>query len=200
MKRLNTENINEPRLTIDIFNKRWKKELNYINWERFSTMAKHFRGGKFLDLGVFNSPLIIEIEKKFVDVEVVGLDYCEPVLRELQERHPEVRYVVGDAMHIQFKDEYFDYVVAGELIEHMEDPVAFVKEAMRVLKKGGIFSLSTPEGEGTRGDKANPDHLWSFSKQDMNNLLKPYGKVEIIDVIKEKPLVHALIVHCFKND
>ena len=32
----------------------------YIDWQRYSKMASHFKGGKFLDIGVFNSPLIIE--------------------------------------------------------------------------------------------------------------------------------------------
>ncbi len=214
MKRLNTKNINTPNSTIQTFEGRWQKELNYRDWERFREMAKYFKGGRILDLGVFNSPLIIELWKMIkyqgLITETVGLDYCEPVLRELQQRHPEVRYVVGDAMHIQFKDEYFDYVIAGELIEHMEDPAAFVKEVMRVLKKGGVFSLSTPKEEGEKQIKISSEHLWSFDEQNMNNLLKPYGRVEIstkrvsLNVRTEhKNLqyieIEQFIVHCHKK-
>lgn len=197
MKRLCKKNINTPDLAIKLFKNRWREELNYVDWARFQYMARHFKGGKFLDLGVFNSPSIIELKYWFEKGEFIGLDHCEPVLRILQQRHPEVRYIVGDAMHIQFKDEYFDYVVAGELIEHMEDPVAFVKEAMRVLKRGGIFSLSTPKEEGINQGKVSSEHLWSFDEQDINNLLKPYGRVEILT--KRISLTEQFVVHCFKK-
>ncbi len=179
MKRLNLNNINYPNLAVREFNERWKKELHYIDWARYWDMAKYFKGGRFLDLGVFNSPLIIELKKRFKDSEFIGLDYCEPVLKELQQRHPEVKYVVGDVMNIPFEDGYFDYVVAGELIEHLESPTAFIKEAMRVLKGGGIFSLSTPKEEGTTQGIVSREHLWTFDEQDINNLLKQYGRLEI---------------------
>jgi len=178
MKRLNQNNLNYPELAIKEWEGRWKKELHYIDWARYWDMAKYFKGGRFLDLGVFNSPLIIELKRRFKDSEFIGLDHCQKVMMELQERHPEVRYLTGDVSAIPFKDDYFDYVVAGELIEHLEDPVAFIKEVMRVLKKGGVFSLSTPKEESEERFVSH-EHLWSFNEQDMNNLLKPYGKIEI---------------------
>ena len=43
-----------------------------------------------------------------------------------------------------FKDETFDYVVAVEVIEHLENPWNFLREINRVLKKGGKLCLTTP--------------------------------------------------------
>lgn len=202
MKRLNTTNINTPDFANRIFIERWGKELNYIDWHRFVALAKYFRGGVFLDLGVFNSPLIIEFQKakKFGGSEFIGLDYCESVIRELQARHPEVRYVVGDAMKLQFKDKHFDYIVAGELMEHMEDPVAFIKEAMRVLKVGSILALSIPKEEIKQG-LVSREHLWSFDEQDVKILLGQYGKVEIVTF--KEPLISKVehfIVYCTKHE
>jgi ubiquinone/menaquinone biosynthesis C-methylase UbiE len=179
MKRLTRININNPDLDIKEFNERWKKQFHYIDWARFIKMASYFKGGKLLDIGVFNSPLIVELKKKFPNSEFVGLDHCREVMEELQERYPEVKYITGDAMNLPFEDKYFDYVVAGEIIEHMESPEDFIKEAIRVVRPGGIFSLSTPKEEGITQPLVSSEHLWSFNEQDIKNLLEPYGRVEI---------------------
>lgn len=179
MKRLAKNNINTPDLDIKEFNGRWRKQFHYIDWTRFIKMATYFKGGKFLDIGVFNSPLIVELKRNFPNSEFVGLDHCGEVMEELQERYPEVRYVTGNAMELPFPDKYFDYVVAGEIIEHLEKPEDFIKEAMRVVRPGGVFSLSTPKEEGTLQLLVSLEHLWSFDEQDIKNLLEPYGRVEI---------------------
>jgi len=44
-----------------------------------------------------------------------------------------------------YPDEYFDLVVAGEIVEHMTyDPMAMLIEARRVLTDGGYLLISTP--------------------------------------------------------
>ena len=37
-----------------------------------------------------------------------------------------------------------DIIIAGELIEHLYNPFKFIREAHRILKKGGFLVLSTP--------------------------------------------------------
>jgi len=195
MKRLNKENINCPKLSNDIFNDRWGKELQYIDWNRFELLAKKYNGGKLIDIGVFNSPLIIELKKAFNGSEFVGLDYSEPIVVELQRRHPEVRYITGDARGIPFEDGHFDYVVMGELIEHLEDPAKAIKEAMRVLREGGTLALSTPKDEETQG-LISKEHLWSFKEEDIKDLLKPYGEPEISTY---KDTVECFVAYCQKR-
>ena len=39
---------------------------------------------------------------------------------------------------------YFDYVFAGEIIEHLMDTDFFLRECNRVLKKGGLLIITTP--------------------------------------------------------
>jgi ubiquinone/menaquinone biosynthesis C-methylase UbiE len=197
MKRLSQENLNRPELDVKEFYERWSGGFHYIDWGRYSAMAKYFEGGKFLDIGVFNSPLIVEFKKRFKDSEFVGLDHCKEVMEELQEKHPEVKYITGDAMSLPFEDNYFDYVVAGEIIEHIETPPAFIKEAMRVLKSGGVFSLSTPKDEGVTQHLISEEHLWSFNESDIINLLKPYGRVEFTTM--RISTTEQFIVICHKN-
>jgi len=51
---------------------------------------------------------------------------------------------VADDGRLPYADATFDLVCSLEVIEHVEDQFAFVREAFRVLKDGGILLLSTP--------------------------------------------------------
>lgn len=59
---------------------------------------------------------------------------------------PGATYVQGDMCELPFKDNYADYVETVDAIEHIEfrlAPKAF-SEMYRVLKKGGMLALMTP--------------------------------------------------------
>ena len=46
--------------------------------------------------------------------------------------------VVADGMRLPFPDQSFDYVITSHIFEHMDDPVGFAREIMRVGKAGFI--------------------------------------------------------------
>ena len=71
----------------------------------------------------------------------VGLDLVEAGLRTAREHG--ITPVRGDATRLPFADAAADVVVAGEVLEHVADPLAVVREALRVLKPGGTFVLDT---------------------------------------------------------
>lgn len=50
----------------------------------------------------------------------------------------------ASAESIPFKSNTFDSVVAGELIEHLDQPNLFLNESYRILKKKGYLILTTP--------------------------------------------------------
>ncbi len=43
-----------------------------------------------------------------------------------------------------FENDFFDYVTVFDVIEHLDNPAFFLKECLRVLKRGGSLIVTTP--------------------------------------------------------
>jgi SAM-dependent methyltransferase len=76
----------------------------------------------------------------------------------------------------------FTAVLASHLIEHLNDPAAFVREARRILIPGGRFFVTTPNIDGFqarlfrgRWRSAIFDHLYLFSVKTLSALLRGAG-------------------------
>ena len=62
---------------------------------------------------------------------------------ELSALHPATA-VQGDALRLPFADGTFDRVIASEVLEHIPDDVAAMRELARVLKPGGAMAVTVP--------------------------------------------------------
>ena len=51
----------------------------------------------------------------------------------------------GNAMRLPFKDGSFDKIICSEVMEHVVDDEQAARELFRVLKDGGLLSISVPE-------------------------------------------------------
>lgn len=180
MKRLNNINLNTPNKADEIFDSRWKGELHYIDWLRFNELAKDFKGGKYLDIGCFNSPMPIYLYHEFKGCEVWGIDHAPKVIETLKARHNEINYLNMDITQpLPFENNFFDYIVAGELIEHLEDPQKFIDEMYRILKPNSILALSTPFEEMVKQEAVSEEHLWSYNEDDIYKLLGKFSDARV---------------------
>lgn len=181
MKRMTDKNINTPEAYSKIFRQaiidHGGFEITSENVERLERLLKYFEGGKFLDMGCLNSPLCIMAQRKCPNSEIVLLDFAPDVIKYFEKNYP-YKIVLSDCRNTPFEDNEFDYVVAGELIEHLEKPEELIKEMARILKPNGTFALSTPSKESDNSCGGGY-HIWSFSKEDIEYLLKSYGKPEV---------------------
>ena len=62
-----------------------------------------------------------------------------------------VTFTYGDGTALPFRDASFDLVLSHSVIEHVPDPVAYLKEARRVLTRHGVMLLSTAPYLSTSG-------------------------------------------------
>ncbi len=77
---------------------------------------------------------------------------------------------------LPFDDESFDCVVSFQVIEHIKRDEAFVAEVHRVLRKGGLFIVSTPNRPMSL--TRNPWHVREYDAREFEALLSPFESVD----------------------
>ncbi|MCK4319949.1 class I SAM-dependent methyltransferase [Candidatus Micrarchaeota archaeon] len=76
--------------------------------------------------------------------KVYGIDPSDEAIAEAKSVCPKCKFFVGSAYKLPFKDNFFDSVYSIDVIEHLDYPEKMLKEVKRVLKKGGVFLIQTP--------------------------------------------------------
>lgn len=136
-------------------------------------------GARVLDAGCGRS-LFTEIRPDW-PFKVVAADVDLDLVRSRRAEFPAVRWAVGDAQPLPFRDAAFDALFAGELVEHLPDPSAGVAEFRRVLRPRGTLILTTPNRRRLanvvdRSERPySPDHLSELSYDEVHRLLDASG-------------------------
>lgn len=88
----------------------------------------------------------------------------------------------GTIEDYHFPDEHFDAVCMFDLLEHLPDPRGTMAEIARVLRTGGVISMSTPDGGSVAGRVLGrnwwgfkPEHLFYFTRRSLGRLLSDTG-------------------------
>ena len=123
--------------------------------------------GKILDVGCDSHFLHDEIKNN----DTIGLDIII--------KHVKDKIIKGDGQNMPIKSESFDSIVAGEIIEHLENPEIFLKESYRVLKENGKLIITTPNRKSwwNRITKSYfiKYHVSLFTKDELTLSLKKVG-------------------------
>ena len=99
----------------------------------------------------------------------LGID--DAIAAEARSRRSNVTAVVLDDMtRTALPAGTFDIVVSVEVLEHVEQDARFVENVRRVLKPGGVFIMTTPNGDAVIN--TNPDHKRHYRRDELAALLR----------------------------
>lgn len=140
---------------------------------RYTLAARHAQGKEVLEVACgpgMGLGLLAKAAKR-----VVGGDYTLGLLRQAQHHYRgRVPLVQLDAQALPFRDASFDLVLLYEAIYYLEHPEAFVQEARRVLRAGGVLLVCSANKERP-GFVPSSQAVRYFSASELLSLLAQQG-------------------------
>lgn len=121
---------------------RGRQMLNVVSEES----RRHFgRDDRMLELGCRTGGFLVAAAERFG--HVVGIDIAFRWLvvakKRLEQQGHSGQLVCCCAQYLPFKDQQFDLVVAGNVIEHSTQQEQLIRDAYRVLRPRGVFFAVT---------------------------------------------------------
>jgi len=121
---------------------RWRTAENSAGY-----LLPHLTSGqRLLDIGCGPGTITLDLARRVAPGQVVGLDReVTPLIAArasvTEQGVPNVGFTVGDAYQLDFGDGCFDVVHAHQVLQHLTDPVAALREMGRVCKPGGLVAV-----------------------------------------------------------
>jgi ubiquinone/menaquinone biosynthesis C-methylase UbiE len=151
---------------------------------RLRTLERMFRkyiapGSRVLDVGSGYS-MFFQITTDW-PFDLTCCDLDSAAMEKMRGMVPQWKWVVSDAVRLPFEDASFDALYAGEIIEHVSDADAALREWGRLLAPGGVLILTTPNRDRllARANRSvmvmNPEHVRELSLPELKDSLREQG-------------------------
>lgn len=177
----------------EIYNTKYFKRGKYIikdkatdleNKRRISWLKQNGlkKGARILDIGCATGGFIKMARNQF---DTWGLDISEFAVERARLNNPGISQQIkaGRIEELKFPDNFFDCIVLWDVIEHLWDPLRTVSKLVKILKPGGMLTISTPNIGAPSAFLMGkhwhfmtlPEHLCFFNKNTINYLFKMTG-------------------------
>lgn len=165
----------------------------------FSIILEIIKGKEVLDIGSYGAQLKKNKPKLLFNLikerakSVIGVDL----------KSDDKDIIQGNAETINLNRK-FDVIIAGDLIEHLDNAGLFLDNMHRHLKDDGILIISTPNTKSLYIlKKPNETHTCWYCRYTLRYLLKQHGfkvEKEIITFRKRENLIKDFIKLLFFNN
>lgn len=100
--------------------------------------------GRVLDLGCGMGGIAKAIKHYRPDLEVIGCDVSKKAISYARKNPEGVEFILADVYKLPFKKDSLAAVVSFDVLEHLEDIQAGLREVHRVLQPGGVMYSFLP--------------------------------------------------------
>ena len=142
-----------------------------------------------IDVGCGEGVVTAELADRLGGRRVMGIDLPDPRLKAAWKRNqrPNLEYRTGDACALPVDEAEFDAASAIEVLEHLPDPEAALREMRRVARRLMILSVpreplwrvaNVARGGYLRTLGNTPGHVNHWSKRTIIGLVERHGEIE----------------------
>ncbi len=144
-----------------------------------------------LDVGSGRGVFLFPLLRDFPSLEVTSIDILPHRIELLQCLHDggidNLHPTLGDICSFDAPDKSFDVVTMLEVMEHIPDTEAVVRNAVRLARNYIVVSVPSKPDD-------NPEHIHLFSNEDLKSLFLKNGckKVKFMSVTNHRVMVAQL--------
>jgi SAM-dependent methyltransferase len=132
--------------------------LRSHRWRTAENSAPHLLpllqpGQSLLDVGCGPGTITLDLAARVSPGRVLGLDSAADVVEKAEAGRRDsgvsnVEFAVGDVYHLDLAEQSFDVVHAHQVLQHLTDPVAALREMRRVLRPDGVLAIRDSDYAG----------------------------------------------------
>ncbi|MBR6978491.1 MAG: class I SAM-dependent methyltransferase [Prevotella sp.] len=144
-----------------------------------------------LDVGSGRGVFLFPLLREFPSLEVTSIDILPHRVELLLCLHDggidNLHPTLGDICSFDAPDKSFDVVTMLEVMEHIPDTEAVVRNAVRLARNYIVVSVPSKPDD-------NPEHIHLFSNEDLKSLFMEHGckKVKFMSVTNHRVMVAQL--------
>lgn len=199
-----------PRPTDEVLGKFYANSYNYEYWNKYifpaseearrqkifvprvNTVLEYCKKyqvnqNSLLEVGAAFGTFCTEMKSRNFFEKVIGIEPTPNLAQTCREKGIDIIEKPIEQVHFK-DDEKFDVVVNFEVIEHLFSPKDFIVKCKNLLKKGGLFIVTCPNGKGfdisvlgNVSDTVDHEHLNYFNPKSLSSLLVDCG-FEVLNV------------------
>lgn len=128
---------------------------------------------------------------EYVQGEYLGLDWSKEGIKKAQELFPNKAFIAIDFRNFYYKQGKFDYAVAFEIFEHLENPKELIEKMLEVANVA-IFALPRDHYSETTANSDKPlltqlgiehqdYHYANYSQEDIKEMF-PNAEITVKDI------------------
>lgn len=140
--------------SVRLFFKNLKKGTEYLNYGR-EIIAEWLlplirdnksRSIRILDIGCGNGEDLSNIQKNIFNksIKLYGIEVYKPYKDQAEYKNINVNLLDIERQKLPFADQFFDFVIANQVLEHTKEIFFICSEVARVLKIDGYFLVGVP--------------------------------------------------------
>ena len=158
--------------------------LSYMFWPNHYELFRFFKNhlpkqgvSSYLEVGVghglFTSNMLQmfpRIDTTIVDISEASIEIAKEIFQTFQIKYYDFNFILGDFLSVPFNSQSFDFIVMGEVLEHVNDAPLFMERTKELLNSDGSVYLSTCANSPAL------DHVYHFhSIAEIQDLLNSAG-------------------------
>lgn len=173
-----------PQLTRWHYYKRRKTRESRLNgFETFSDKKIN----KFLDLGCGTGEMLVDARNR--EWDAYGVDITDHRIEGAKDES--IIFFLGNIFDAKYPDDFFDCIYMDSVLEHVTEPIRYLNELNRILKKSGVLYIGIPNEDalfnsfkkiiltiiGKKGEASRlqpfvtPYHIGGFNYKSLNTAI-----------------------------